>query len=262
MVQHETPGDMKSFDLTGKVAIVTGSGRGLGKAMARGLASAGAKLTIAARTAAQVEATAAEFASAGADVLPLVFDATTRAECQRLVDATVARFGRLDVMLANHGGGAYQMAEDIDDATWDRVISQNLTSVFHCCQIAARQMITQGWGGSIIVTSSTASSVGFKGLLSYGAAKGGVDQMVRQMAMEWGRFGIRVNAINPGYTTHRPRSVYDPDSPAELEVHRLTPLGRSGRPEEMAGPAIFLASDASSFVTGVCLPVDGGWLAM
>ena len=255
-------GAVSNFDLTSKVAIVTGSGRGLGKAMAWGLANAGAKVTIAARTAAEVQATAAEFAKAGADVLPVTFDATKRADCQSLVDATVAKWGRLDIMLVNHGGGAYQMAEEVDDASWDRVIAQNLTSGFYCCQIAALRMIAQQSGGSIIVTSSTASSVGFKGLLSYGAAKGGVDQMVRQMALEWGRFGIRVNAINPGYTTHRHRSGYDPDSAAEAEVRHWTPLGRSGRPEEMAGPAVFLASEASSFVTGVCLAVDGGWLAV
>jgi NAD(P)-dependent dehydrogenase (short-subunit alcohol dehydrogenase family) len=254
--------DFSMFDLSGKVAIVTGSGRGLGKAMARGLAGAGAKVTISARTASEVEGTAAEFRSAGFDVLPIGFDATRRAECQRLVDATVKHFGRLDVMLANHGGGAYQAAEDVDDATWDRVIAQNLTSAFYCCQIAARRMIEQGRGGSIIVTSSTSSSVSFKGLLSYGAAKGGLDQMVRQMAHEWGRHNIRVNAINPGYTTHRHRTGYDPNSPAEQEVRYWTPLGRSGRPEEMAGPAVFLASEASSFVTGVCLAVDGGWLAV
>lgn len=254
--------DLKTFDLTGKTAIVTGSARGLGKAMARGLLGAGARVTVCSRTASEVDATTAEFKRAGYDVMPMTFDATKRADCQLLVDETVKRFGRLDVLIANHGGGAYQMAEDVDDASWDRVIAQNLTSAFYCCQIAARQMIKQKSGGSIIVTSSTSSSVAFKGLMSYGAAKGGVDQMVRQMAMEWGQHGIRVNAINPGYTTHRHRSGYDPDSPAEQEVKRWTPLGRSGRADEMAGPAIFLASDASSFVTGVSLPVDGGWLAV
>jgi len=251
--------DLSAFDLSGKVAIVTGSARGLGKAMAKGLAQAGAKVVISSRTKAEVDATTDAFRKAGHDVLACVFDATKRDDCQRLVDATVAQWGRLDVMLANHGGGAYQMAEDVDEATWQRVIDQNLTGAFHCCQMAARRMIEQKSGGSIIVTSSTSSQVGFEGLMSYGAAKGGVDQMVRSMAFEWGRYGIRVNAINPGYTTHRHRSGYDPNDPKEIPVNQRTPLGRSGRPEEFAGPAVFLASEASSFVTGVCLNVDGGW---
>jgi NAD(P)-dependent dehydrogenase (short-subunit alcohol dehydrogenase family) len=251
--------DLKLFDLSGKVAIVTGSARGLGKAMAKGLANAGAKVVISSRTKAEVDQTTKEFEKAGHTVMPFVFDAMKRADCQKLIDATVAKWGKLDVMLANHGGGAYQMATDADEATFARVIDMNLTSAFHCCQLAARQMIKQKSGGSIIVTSSTSSSVGFEGLMSYGAAKGGVDQMVRSMAFEWGRHGIRVNTINPGYTTHRHRSGYDPNDPAEKPVNARTPLGRSGRPEEFAGPAVFLASEASSFVTGVSLNVDGGW---
>ncbi len=254
--------DLSLFDLTGKVAIVTGSWRGLGRAMAEGLARAGAKVVISGRSAAEVQSTAAELAAAGWEVVGIAFDATQREDCQRLVDTTVEHFGRLDVMVANHGGGAYQAALEFDDESWDRVIEVNLTAAFYCCQIAARQMVAQGEGGSIIVTSSTASTVGFDGLLAYGAAKGGVDQMVRQMALEWGPHNIRANAINPGYTTHRPRGPgYDPESAAEQAINRMTPLGRSGKPEEFAGAAIFLASGASSFVTGVCLAVDGGYIA-
>ena len=253
--------NLKLFDLTGKVAIVTGSWRGLGRAMAQGLAGAGAKVAISGRSAPQVESAAAELAGAGRETIGIPFDATKREDCQRLVDATVERFGRLDIMVANHGGGADHTALDCDDESWNRVIGVNLTGAFYCCQIAARQMVAQGGGGSIIVTSSTSSMVAFHNLLAYGAAKGGVDQMVRQMALEWGKHDIRVNAINPGYTTHRPRAPIDLDCEKEREVNRMTPLGRSGRPEEFAGPAIFLASQASSFVTGVCLAVDGGYVA-
>lgn len=248
------------FDLTGKVAIITGSWRGLGRAMAEGLAGAGARVCISGRSALEVESATAALVDAGHEAIGIAFDATQRADCQRLVDATVERFGRLDVMVANHGGGADHSAIDCDDESWNRVISVNLTGAFYCCQIAARRMIAQGAGGSIIVTSSTSSMVAFHNLLAYGAAKGGVDQMVRQMALEWGKHAIRVNAINPGYTTHR-RTPIDHDSESEREINRMTPLGRSGRPEEFAGPAIFLASDASSFVTGVCLAVDGGYVA-
>ena len=253
---------LSQFDLTGAVVIVTGSWRGLGRAMAQGLAGAGAKVVISGRSAGPVESAAQEMRDAGADVIGVAFDATRRADVGRLVDATVKHFGRLDVMVANHGGGAFVPAIEMDEETWSRVIDINLTGAFNCCQAAARQMIEQGGGGSIIVTSSTSSMVAHENLLAYGAAKGGVDQMVREAAAEWGKYDIRVNAINPGYTTHRPRgAAYDPESEAEMDVARKHPLRRIGGPEEFAGPAIFLASSASSFVTGISLVVDGGYCA-
>jgi len=173
----------------------------------------------------------------------------------------VARFGGLDVMIANHGQGGSGPAEELTDAQWETNTAGNLTSAFYCCQEAARTMIAQGRGGSIVVTSSTGSLVGFEGLLGFGASKGGVDQMVRQMAMEWGRHNIRVNTINPGWTTHPPGAVGKPDDPHERAIAERTPLGQRGEAWEMAGPAIFLSSDASSFVTGITLIADGGWCA-
>ena len=250
------------FDLSGRTAIVTGSGRGLGRAMALGLAGAGANVVVSARTAAQVEETVAMITAAGGDAHGIVFDALARSECRRLIDEAVACYGRLDVMVVNHGMGASAPAESLTDAQWETNIAGNLTSAFYCCQEAARTMIAQGGGGSIVVTSSTGSLVGFEGLVAFGASKGGVDQMVRQMAMEWGRHGIRVNAINPGWTTHPRSAVGAPDDPAERRITERTPLGRRGEPEEMAGPAVFLASDASSFVTGTTLVADGGWCAV
>jgi NAD(P)-dependent dehydrogenase (short-subunit alcohol dehydrogenase family) len=230
--------------------------------MAQGLAGVGANVVVCARSSDQVEATVKEIAAAGGKVHGIVFDATSRAECRRLIDETVARFGGLDVMIANHGSGASAPAEELTDAQWERNITYNLTSAFYCCQEAARTMIAQGRGGSIVVTSSTGSLVGFEGLLGFGASKGGVDQMVRQMAMEWGRHNIRVNALNPGWTTHPPTAVGKPDDPQEVAIATRTPLGRRGEAGEMAGPAIFLASDASSFVTGITLVADGGWCAV
>ncbi|MDA0220210.1 MAG: SDR family NAD(P)-dependent oxidoreductase [Proteobacteria bacterium] len=254
--------DLGLFDLSGRTAIVTGSGRGLGKAMARGLAGAGAQVVICARSAGEVTGTTAGIVAAGGSAHGIVFDAARRSECRRLIDETLARFGGLDVMVVNHGSGASAPAEDLTDAQWEANIQGNLTSAFYACQEAARTMIAQSRGGSIVVTSSTGSLVGFEGLLAFGASKGGVDQMVRHMAMEWGRHGIRVNAINPGWTTHPPSAVGSEDDPAEQAIARRTPLGRRGRPEEMAGPAIFLASQASSFVTGITLVADGGWCAV
>ena len=254
--------DFSLFDLTGRTAIVTGSGRGLGKAMAQGLAGVGANVVVCARSADEVATTAGEIVATDGSAHGIVFDATRRSECRRLIDETVARFGGLDVMVVNHGSGASAPAEELTDKQWQENIAVNLTSAFMCCQEAARTMIAQGRGGSIVVTSSTGSLVGFEGLLGFGASKGGVDQMVRQMAMEWGRHGIRVNALNPGWTTHPASAVGAPSDPAERRITERTPLGRRGEAEEMAGPAIFLASDASSFVTGITLVADGGWCAV
>ncbi len=252
------------FDLTGKVAIVTGSSRGLGKAMARGLGEAGAAIVVSARTASEVEAAAREFTAAGLTVAAVPFDASIRADAQRLIDETVRRFGKVDIIVVNHGVSRAEPAEDVDEASWQHIMDVNLKGAFNCAQLAARQMIGQGTGGSIIFISSTASLVGFRNLVAYGASKGGVDQMVRQMAVEWGDRGIRVNAVNPGYTTHDVRSTEarHADPALSAEVKRMTPMGRRGRPEEFVGPVLFLASEASSFVTGVVLPVDGGYCAM
>jgi gluconate 5-dehydrogenase len=252
------------FDLTGNVAIVTGSGRGLGRAMATGLAEAGAKVVICARTASDVNAVAEDLRKRGLEAQAITFDALDRGDCDRLVAETVKRYGRLDVMVVNHGvSGGAQPAEEIDSATWDRVIAGNLTGAFNCAQAAGKWMLAHG-GGSIIFTSSTASLVAFRDLTAYGASKGGVDQLMRQLAVEWGDRGVRVNAINPGYTTVRMRGSENRPYPPEMleEIRRMTPMQRSATPEEFMGPAIFLASKASSFVTGVVLPVDGGYCAM
>ena len=163
-------------------------------------------------------------------------------------------------MVVNHGILGAAAAEELELASWRRTLEVNLTGAFSCAQAAARQMIAQGDGGAIVFTSSTASMVGFEQLLAYGVSKGGIDQMVRQLAVEWGPYQIRVNAINPGYTTHGMREGGErkSDPPEEL-LRQMTPMGRRGAPEEMVGPALFLASEAASFVTGVCLP-RGRWL--
>jgi NAD(P)-dependent dehydrogenase (short-subunit alcohol dehydrogenase family) len=231
--------------------------------MAIGLAEAGARVAVAARTRPEVEETAALIDRAGGQALAIAFDATRREDCQRLVDEVIARFGRLDVLVANHGIGTAQMAIDITDDALDRMIDINLKSVIVCAQVAGRRMIAQGGGGSIVLVSSTSSWLAFPGLTSYGAAKAGVDEVARQLATEWGAHGIRVNTINPGYMTHHMRGAAERhDDPEEMRIVReRTPLQRKGRPEELVGPVVFLASDASSFVTGHTMPVDGGWCA-
>ena len=251
----------KLFDLTGKSAIVTGSGRGLGRAMARGLAEAGARVTICGRSADIVKEAADELRAEGHEILDVVFDARDADDIARLIDSTVAAYGGLDLMVVNHGIGSAQRAEDIEPAAWDEMIAINLTSAFACAQHAGRRMIAQGRGGSIVLTGSTGSLVAFEGLTSYGAAKAGLDHAARQLAAEWGRHNIRVNVVAPGYMTSNMRSTGDRyDSAEHLDgVLALTPLGRKGEPEELVGPVVFLASDDSSYVTGHVIPVDGGW---
>ncbi|MBC6440530.1 MAG: SDR family oxidoreductase [Rhodospirillales bacterium] len=252
------------FDLTGKVAVVTGSGRGLGRAMATGLAAAGAKVVTAGRTASDAEATAAEIREADHDAHAIPFDACSRAENCRLFDETIAHFGRLDIAVVNHGIGRAKPAVEVTDDEFAEMIDINLKSAFVCAQEAARRMVAQGTGGAIVFTSSTGSLVAFDQLSTYGAAKGGVDQMCRHFAQELAPQGIRVNAVNPGYMEHHMRGATGRHETAEMaeEIRRTTPMARRGRPEEMAGPVIFLASDAASFVTGHILPVDGGYVAI
>jgi gluconate 5-dehydrogenase len=251
----------KLFDLTGKSVIVTGSGRGLGRAMARGLAEAGARVVVSGRTAEDVKSTGDELRADGHDVVDVVFDAQDRSHVQRLIDTAVSAFGGLDVMVVNHGIGRASKAEDIEPDAWDEMININLTSAFSCAQLAGQQMIAQNRGGSIVFTSSTSSLVVFQNLTSYGAAKAGLDHTARHLAVEWGKHNIRVNMVAPGYMTNHMRgseSRYEAP-PQAAAVVALTPLARKGEPEELVGPVVFLASDASSYVTGHVIPVDGGW---
>ena len=252
------------FDLTGKTAIVTGSGRGLGRALALGLATAGARVVTSARTIAEAEAVAGEIEADGGAAMALRADVSKRADCEALVAAAVERFGRLDVMVCNAAVAYLKAAEDTTDEEWDSTIDIGLKGAFFSAVAAARRMTAQGAGGSIVMTSSNASVVGFPDLLVYNAAKGGLDQLVRTMAIEWGPRGIRVNAFNPGYIARPMTGMRDErDDPwVQRAIAKQTPLGRAGRLEEFVGPALFLASDAASFVSGVTLVVDGGYCAL
>ncbi|MFO1061849.1 MAG: SDR family oxidoreductase [Dongiaceae bacterium] len=249
------------FDLSGRVAIVTGSGSGLGRAIARGLAAAGAAVAVCGRTEAPLAETVAGIANAGGTACAIPFDARSPESCAALVAATVARFGRLDIMVVNHGVGGAKPPEEVTPEDWAGIIAANLTGAFYCAQAAGRHFIAAKQPGNIVFTSSTGSTRAFAGLSAYGASKGGLDQLCRQLAYEWADHGIRVNAIAPGYMkTHmkgRDEAYQDP-AIARL-IHDRTPMRRDGAPEELVGPVLFFASDASSFVTGHVMPVDGGW---
>ena len=256
-------GSLKLFDLSNQVAIVTGSGRGLGAAIAAGLAAAGASVMLCSRTKDEVDRTAEEIAKSGVKVAATVVDTSDRDSCQRLVDQTVARFGRLDVLVNNAGIDVIMPAEQLTDDSWEQVLNVNLKGYFICSQIAARQMLAQGSGGSIINNSSICALVGVRGLTAYSAAKGGVNQLTRVMAVEWAQRGIRVNAIAPGYFDNVMQGATNEHARAEKQkqVITFTPMARRGRPDELVGPVVFLASEASSYITGAILFVDGGYTA-
>jgi NAD(P)-dependent dehydrogenase (short-subunit alcohol dehydrogenase family) len=253
----------KLFDLSNQVAIVTGSGRGLGASIARGLAGAGASVMVCSRTQAEVERIAAEIVRNGGKAAAVVADTSDRASCQRLIDQTVSRFGKLDVLVNNAGIDSIGPAEDLTDDAWERVVNTNLKGYFICSQLAARQMLAQGSGGSIVNNSSICSIIGVNGLTVYSATKGGVNQLTRVMAVEWAKRGIRVNAIAPGYFDNimQDATTEHASSDKQKQVIAFTPMGRRGQPEELIGPVIFLASEASSYVTGAILFVDGGYTA-
>ncbi|NNE22300.1 MAG: SDR family oxidoreductase [Rhizobiales bacterium] len=250
------------FDLTGKTAIVTGSSRGIGRAIALGLAGAGANVAGSARSAGGAEKTAQEIRGAGGKAIGVSGDMTNPGDVAALVGRTVDAFGQLDIMHANAGIDITQPVNDFSPEEFTKVIEGNLNSTFLCAQAAAKRFIKQGTGGSIIFTSSNASVAAFVNLTPYCASKGGIDALVRAMSAEYGPHGIRVNAINPGYTNHQmnPGSETIMDDSRSAIIER-TPLRRIGDVAEMAGPSIFLASDAASYVTGVCMMVDGGWCA-
>jgi NAD(P)-dependent dehydrogenase (short-subunit alcohol dehydrogenase family) len=251
------------FDLTGKVAIVTGSGRGLGKAIALGVAHYGATVVTCSRTLSEAEATAAEIIAEGGSASALRVDTSDRDSCKALIDDTVRAHGRLDILVNNAGIDIIEPAEEVSEDSWDQVLNINLKGYFNCSQFAARQMLAQGAGGSIANNSSIAGEVGIKGLTAYAAAKGGINQMTRTMAVEWAPRGIRVNAFSPGYFENIMSGATEEHARPEkrAQVLQFTPMGRRGLPHELVGPVVFLASDASSYVTGAILLVDGGYTA-
>jgi gluconate 5-dehydrogenase len=253
------------FSLDGRVALIPGGGGAIGSAMAAALAGAGARVAVVDVTEERAEATAAKLREAGADVLALGADVTAEADCERIVAATVERFGRLDVIVNCVGGGAGKVlfdAEEYPRDAWDWIYELNVRSTLLATQAAVRAMIAGGRGGRVLNISSVRASLGINaGYSAYVAAKGAIASLTRQWATEWAKHGITVNAIAPTFvdTPQVAMLLDDPAFKAGL-VSRI-PLGRVGGTSDLTGAALFFCSDASSFVTGQILGIDGGLTA-
>jgi glucose 1-dehydrogenase len=245
--------------LAGKVAIVTGGGYGMGRGIARRLAAEGAKVALADVNAERNAETAELIREAGGEALPLPCDGTVRPQVQAMVDATVAGYGRLDILVSNAGIRETAHFLELTDESWHAVLDVNLHGVFLCGQIAARAMAVAGNGGKIVNIASIYAEVCARGYAAYCASKGGVRMLTKAMAIDLAEYGINVNAIAPGII-RTGMSEAGLETEAWLARYRaLVPLGRPGEPDEIGRVALFLASPDSDYVTGVTIPVDGGW---
>ena len=248
------------FDLTGKRALVTGGGRGLGLGMAEGLAEAGAKVVILGSSDAVMKA-AETLRSKGLDVTGLQGDLSDRAGIPAVFDKAVALLGGgIDILLNNAGVQRRNHCEDFTLEDWDTVIGVNLNAVFVLCQLAGRKMLEQG-GGKIINLASMLSFFGGFTVPAYAASKGGVAQLTKALSNEWSGKNIQVNAIAHGYMATEMNTALINDEGRNKEILGRIPAGRWGTPEDMKGLAIFLASPASDYISGAVIPVDGGYLA-
>jgi 2-dehydro-3-deoxy-D-gluconate 5-dehydrogenase len=250
---------MELFDLRGKVAIITGGNGGIGLGIARGLAQAGANIAVAGRNAEKTRAATDQLTSLGVRSIGLQADVTDPAQIQRMVDDTVDALGGVDMLIANAGMSIRKAPETYSLDEWATIINTNLTGVFACCHAAYPKMKERG-GGKIVTIGSMTSIFGLDMAAPYTATKGGVMQLTKSLASAWARDNIQVNCILPGWIdtdlTVGARRVLPKLHDAVID---RTPAKRWGRAEDLAGAAVFLCSPASDFITGVALPVDGGF---
>ncbi|MFI4934042.1 MAG: SDR family NAD(P)-dependent oxidoreductase [Caulobacterales bacterium] len=250
---------MQLFDLTGRVALITGGNGGIGLGMARGLAMAGAKVVVAARDQAKSERAVAELVALGAEAHALAVDVADEAACRAMAGAAAERFGRLDILVNNAGIAKRRRPETMSLADWREVLEVNLDAAFVACQAAFPLMKAAG-GGKIINIGSMYSLFGAPYVSAYAASKGGLVQLTKSLAAAWAGDNIQVNTILPGWIeTDMTRGAKEGSAEFDAAVVGRTPAARWGEPADFAGPAVFLSSAASDFVTGVSLPVDGGY---
>jgi NAD(P)-dependent dehydrogenase (short-subunit alcohol dehydrogenase family) len=250
-----------AFDLTGRTALVTGASRGIGEAIALALADAGADMALNSRRAESLEKVAQQVEERGRRALVLPADVTDRDAAQRMVAAAIDGLGHLDVVVNNAGGTAFMVPfTELRFTGWEKVMRLNVESVVHVLQAVGPHLLARG-GGSVVNVASVAGLGGTPTLSPYGASKAALISLTRSLALEWAHAGVRVNALCPGWTaTELNRNLWE-DEQTSAGMTATIPLGRWGRAEEMAGPALFLASAASSFMTGQVLVVDGGQTA-
>ena len=250
---------MDLFDLRGKAAIVTGGNGGIGLGIACGLAQAGADVAIAARNVDKSQAAASQVEHFGVRSIALRVDVTDQQQVQRMVEQTQDAFGGVDILVANAGTSVRRVPESLTLDEWRLVVEANLTGVFACCQAVYPELKRRG-GGKIVTIGSMASLFGMGYSAAYAASKGGVVQLTRSLAMAWAADNIQVNSILPGWIdTDLTRAARESVAGLNDNVLRRTPAGRWGEPADLVGSAVFLCSRASDFVTGIALPVDGGF---
>ncbi len=245
------------FDLTGKTAIVTGGGKGIGRAIALGLAASGAAVILAARTKPEIDAVADEINKTGGKALAVVTDLTVSDQLENLVKTAVSAFGRVDILVNNAARSAMRSLLDMREDGWDKVFDTNVKAVWLLSRIAARQMIEQK-GGQIINITTVGAEKTEPGMGAYNTSKAALKMLTRCMAREWAEYGIRVNAVGPAITrTEFSKPIWSNPEVAKKMIAGI-PMGRLAEPEEIVGAVLFLVSGAAGFITGQTIYVDGG----
>ncbi len=248
------------FDLTGRVALVTGAGRGLGRTMACALAAAGADVAVGARTVSELESLRAEIEEIGCRSRVVGMDVTSEASCEAAVAEVVDSLGQLDILVNNAGINVRKPVLELTAEEYSRVLDTNLKGYFLCSRAAGRHMVGSG-SGKVINISSIMGRVALANQAAYASSKGAIEQLTKVLALEWATSGVQVNAIGPTYfETELTRPLFE-DPERNAFITERTPMGRWGQPHELAGSVIFLASRASDYITGHTLMVDGGWTA-
>jgi NAD(P)-dependent dehydrogenase (short-subunit alcohol dehydrogenase family) len=258
-------GQLDIFSLEGRVALVPGGGGGIGSALAEALAGAGCRVAVAGRTGEPLQAAVDRVEAAGSEGLAITADMTRESDADQVVRETIERFGGIDILVNAVGGGAGKVlhpAEEYPRSAWDWIMELNVRSTIVPTQAVVRTMVERGRGGSVLNISSVRANLGINaGYSAYVAAKGAISSLTRQWATEWAKHGIRVNAIMPTFVDTPQVAMLLEDPTFKAGIVGRIPLGRVGETRDLVGPAIFLCSDAASFVTGQVLGIDGGLTA-